>query len=279
MTDIQLPKTDFVLLSIPEPHILLVTINREKQYNALNVAANWELHHLFNWAEEQDSIWCIIITGSGSKAFCTGMDLVSAHESKKKDTSSFGTTDLPPTGFGGISNRRNSRKPIIAAVNGFALGGGMEMVVSCNIVVATEKSKFGLPEVKQGVVIAAGGLARLARSVSYQVASELVLTGRFMDAKEANKHGLVNEIVSNDTNVVDVALQWAKKITANSPDAVFLTKQGLLLSLERASVTDATDEWLQTPEAKAWREGYNLGEGLKAFSEKRKPQWKIPSKL
>ncbi|CEJ00772.1 hypothetical protein RMCBS344292_14819 [Rhizopus microsporus] len=198
---------------------------------------------------------------------------------RKKDTSSFGTTDLPPTGFGGISNRRKSRKPIIAAVNGFALGGGMEMVVSCNIVVATEKSKFGLPEVKQGVVIAAGGLARLARSVSYQVASELVLTGRFMDAKEANKHGLVNEIVSNDTNIVDAALQWAKKITANSPDAVFLTKQGLLLSLELASVTDATDEWLQTPEAKAWREGYNLGEGLKAFSEKRKPQWKIPSKL
>ncbi|RCI04885.1 hypothetical protein CU098_013333, partial [Rhizopus stolonifer] len=173
---IQLPKTEYTLLSFPEPHVLLITINRQKQYNALNAAANWELHHVFNWAEQEDSIWCIIITGAGNKAFCTGMDLVSAHEARENDKSSVGGSAMPPTGFGGLSNRRMSRKPVIAAVNGFALGGGMEMVCACNMVIATEKSQFGLPEVKQGVVIAAGGLARLARSVSYQVASELVLT-------------------------------------------------------------------------------------------------------
>lgn len=142
------------------------------------------------------------------------MDLVSAHNARENDKQNIGGGLLPPSGFGGLSNRRSSRKPVIAAVNGFALGGGMEMVVSCNIVVATEKSQFGLPEVKQGVVIAAGGLARLARSVSYQVASELVLTGRFMKVQEAKQYGLVNEIVPNDADVVKAALAWAKQITA-----------------------------------------------------------------
>lgn len=142
------------------------------------------------------------------------MDLVSAHEARDQGSKNMGGATLPPSGFGGISNRRSSRKPLIAAVNGYALGGGMEMVVACNIVVATEKSQFGLPEVKQGVVIAAGGLARLARSVSYQIASELVLTGRFMKADEAKTHGLVNEIIPNDANVVDAAIGWAKQITA-----------------------------------------------------------------
>lgn len=160
------------------------------------------------------SFYAIKITGAGGKAFCTGMDLVSAHHARESDKNALGGGALPPTGFGGLSNRRTSKKPVIAAVNGFALGGGMEMVASCNIVVATEKSQFGLPEVKQGVVIAAGGLARVARSVSYQVASELVLTGRFIKADEAKSHGLVNEIIPNDKNVVDAALIWANRITA-----------------------------------------------------------------
>ncbi|KAG2215090.1 hypothetical protein INT46_002922 [Mucor plumbeus] len=278
-SSIQFPKTEFTILSTPEPHVLLITINRQKQYNALHSGANWELHHVINWAEEEESIWCIIITGAGGKAFCTGMDLVNAHHARADDKQSLGGSTLPPSGFGGLSNRRSSRKPVIAAVNGFALGGGMEMVVSCNIVVATEKSKFGLPEAKQGVVIAAGGLARLARSVSYQVASELVLTGRFMQAAEAKQYGLVNEIIPNDANVVDTAITWAKQITANSPDAVFLTKQGLLLALERASMTDATTEWMESPEAAVWRDGDNLTEGLMAFAQKRKAQWKNPASL
>ncbi|KAI8982055.1 ClpP/crotonase-like domain-containing protein [Mycotypha africana] len=274
---VQLPKTQHTILSVPEPHVLLITINRPKQLNALNPAANWELHHLINWAEEEESIWCLVITGVGDKAFCTGMDLVNAHQERESDpNNSLGESTLPPSGFGGISNRRRSRKPIIAAVNGYALGGGMEMVVACNIVVASEHAQFGLPEVRRGVVIAAGGLARLARSVSYQVASELVLTGRFLKAQEAKQLGLVNEVVpgKEPKDVVDVALSYAKQITANSPDAVFLTKQGLLLALERASMTDATEEWMRSPEADAWRLGDNLSEGLMAFAQRRKPRWK-----
>lgn len=143
------------------------------------------------------------------------MDLVNVVDSKVgDDKQSFKVGDLPPSGFAGMANRRSSRKPVIAAVNGYALGGGMEILVACNIVVATEKSKFGFPEVKRGVVVAAGGLSRLARSVSYQIASELVLTGRIFNAEEAKSYGLINEIIPNDASAVDAAISWAKIITA-----------------------------------------------------------------
>lgn len=142
------------------------------------------------------------------------MDLVSVADDKKENEATVNLTTMPPTGFAGIANRRTYRKPVIAAVNGYALGGGMEILVACNIVVATEKSKFGFPEVKRGVVIAAGGLARLARSVSYQIASELVLTGRLFSPQEAKSYGLVNEVISNQSNVVDAAMVYARQITA-----------------------------------------------------------------
>lgn len=152
------------------------------------------------------------MTGCGDKSFCAGMDLVSVADKKQEDSVIMG--NMPPTGFAGIANRRSYRKPVIAAVNGYALGGGMEILVACNIVIATEKSKFGFPEVKRGVVIAAGGLSRLARSVSYQIASELVLTGRIFNAQEAKSYGLVNELIQDDANVVDAAMVYAKQITA-----------------------------------------------------------------
>ncbi|KAF7723089.1 hypothetical protein EC973_002373 [Apophysomyces ossiformis] len=276
---IQLPITQYSLLSIPEPHVLLITFNRPKQLNALSVEANWEIHRVIEWAEAQDTIWCIIVTGQGQQAFCTGMDLISAQRSSNSAGGNLLTSvNLPPTGFAGISNRSiQARKPIIAAVNGYALGGGTEIILACDIVVATKRSTFGLPEVKRGVVIAAGGLARLARSVSYQLASELALTGRFFSADEAKAYGLVNEVIPSEDNVVEAALVWARKIIANSPDAVFLTKQGLSFALERDSMTGATAEWLQSDEAKAWSKGENLAEGLLAFASKRKPQWKNPS--
>ncbi|KAG0170337.1 hypothetical protein DFQ28_010678 [Apophysomyces sp. BC1034] len=285
---IELPNTQYVLLSIPESHILLITINRPKQLNALNVEANWEMYRVIEWAEAQDSIWCIIVskvesgkvTGTGKHAFCTGMDLVSALHARDSAASGGVMTgvNLPPTGFAGISNRGvGVRKPIIAAVNGYALGGGTEITLGCDLVVATKRSTFGLPEVKQGVVVAAGGLARLARAVSYQVASELLLTGRFFSADEAKAYGLVNEVIPADDDVVEAALVWARKIIANSPDAVFLSKQGLSFALERESMTGATTEWMQSDDAQAWREGDNLAEGLRAFANKRKPQWKNPA--
>ncbi|CAO3628695.1 unnamed protein product [Cunninghamella blakesleeana] len=267
---VTLPTYNTILVSLPIPHVLLITINRPKQYNSLNPEANEEMEKVIDWAEAEDSI-------CGDKAFCTGMDLVNAHKDCSGGNQNSLLSSKPNhSGFGGISNRNNARKPVIAAVNGYALGGGTEMILACDIVVATQKSKFGLPEVKQGVVIACGGLARVARSLPYQVAAEMVLTGRFIDAEEGHRYGLVNKVIPNDQNVVDAALEYAKTIIQNSPDAVMFTKQGLLLALERDSITAATKDWLDSEEAKAWRGGENLTIGLHAFANKQKPQYKNP---
>ncbi|KAI9266847.1 ClpP/crotonase-like domain-containing protein [Phascolomyces articulosus] len=275
----QLPSAEFFLLTIPEPHILLITINRPKQFNALNPEANFEMSRILDWAEDTDEIWCIIVS-TGGKAFCAGMDLVNWNKDRSNGKNNQGSGEtMPPTGFGGLSNRGLARKPIIAAVDGYALGGGSEMVLACNIVVATKRSKFGLPEVKRGVTIAAGGLARLARAVSYQVVSEIALTGRHLTAEEFKKYDLVNEVVENDVDIVQAALVWARKIIANSPDAVFITKFGIMLAMERASMEGATNEWMASEEAITWRGGENLAEGLDAFANKRAPQWKNPAPL
>ncbi|KAI9497396.1 ClpP/crotonase-like domain-containing protein [Zychaea mexicana] len=276
----QLPSTQFLLLSIPEPHVLLITINRPKQFNALNPEANFEMSKVLDWAEDTDDIWCIIITGTGGKAFCAGMDLVNWNKDRSSGNNNQGSGEtMPPTGFGGLSNRGLARKPVIAAVDGYALGGGTEMVLACNIVVATKKSKFGLPEVKRGVTIAAGGLARLARAVSYQVVSEIALTGRHITADEFKKYDLCNEVVEDGTDIVQAALGWARKIVSNSPDAVFITKFGIMLAMERASMEQSTNEWMASEEAVAWRNGENLAEGLAAFASKRAPNWKNPAPL
>ncbi|CDS13834.1 hypothetical protein LRAMOSA06008 [Lichtheimia ramosa] len=279
----QLPNSKYFLLTVPEPHILLLTINRPKQLNSLNPEANREMDSLLDWAEENDDIWCIILTGAGNRAFCTGMDLVSMNsERSSSDAGEEGGMSpeslLPENGFGGLANRRLARKPIIAAVNGYALGGGTELTLACNIVVATKNSIFGLPEVKQGVVVAGGALARLARAVSYQVASEITLTGRQYSADEFKNYGLVNQVVDNDVNVVDAAMIWARKIVANSPDALFVTKYGILLALDQGSLVGATSKWLASEEAAAWRNGDNLSEGLAAFATKRKPVWTNPTR-
>ncbi|KAI8096166.1 ClpP/crotonase-like domain-containing protein [Halteromyces radiatus] len=275
-----LPQVKNLLLTIPIPHVLLITINRPKNFNSLNPETNWEMHRVVDWAEENDSIWCIIITGKGDKAFCAGFDLVSGHQHREenKANNTVGGEKVP-SGFGGVSLRKQARKPVISAVNGYSLGGGTEICLASDIVVATERSKFGLPEVKQGLTAASGGVMRICRSLPYQVAAELLLTGRFFDAQEAYSYGLVNKVIPNNADVVEAALDYAKIITQNSPDAVMLTKQGLLLALERASVTDATDEWLASEEADAWRAGENMTIGLRAFANKQKPQYQNPAKI
>ncbi|KAG2186879.1 hypothetical protein INT44_003106 [Umbelopsis vinacea] len=277
---IELPKVEHCILSIPEPHILLVTINRPKQFNALHLEANQELGRVFDWAEDNQEIWCSVITGTGGKSFCAGMDLKSANQAQQSSTpgnkNSMSGGEMPASGFGGLSKRNQARKPVIAAVNGFALGGGTEIVLACDIVVATEKSIFGLPEVKRGVIAAMGGIARVVRIIGYQRACEMALTGRHLSAHEAKNFGFVNEVISNDQDVVAAGLKWAKQITANSPDAVFVTKRGLLLALERDSLTKAANELMDTEEAQNWTSGQNLSEGLQAFVEKRSPNWTNP---
>ena len=188
---------------------------------------------------------------------------------------------MPTSGFAGLA-RRKGKKPVIAAVNGICLGGGSEIIINSDMVIASSRAVFGLPEVKRGVVALAGALPRLVRTVGKQRAMEMALTGRMVSAVEAERWGLVNEVVeigkdlSEDdgcATLVKRAVAVAGVIAENSPDAVLVSREGIKLGWEGIGADEATtmlnDTWV-----KRLYEGENIKEGLLAFVEKRKPVWK-----
>ena len=270
------PSVVDTITSIPVPHVLLVTLNRPKQLNAIHVQQHKELTHLFEWFDAEPSLRCAVITGSG-RAFCAGADLTEWNNNSKdgkKDSSQIFTT----AGFGGLSNRKG-KKPVIAAVNGLCLGGGMEMVINCDMVVAgTRGVKFGTPEVKRGVVALAGALPRLIRTVGKQRASEMALLGRMYGPQEMKEWGLVNFVVSTDeakdgAAVVAEALRLAQEIAANSPDSVITSREGLTLGWEAMGPATST-ELLGKGLYGRIDGAENMKEGLASFVEKREPRWK-----
>ncbi|KAM0542962.1 hypothetical protein ACHAPJ_012568 [Fusarium lateritium] len=180
--------------------------------------------------------------------------------------------NLPTNGFGGLS-LRNGKKPVIAAVNGPAHGGGCEMAINCDMVIASSTATFCLPEVKRGVTALAGALPRIVKTAGRQRAAELALTGRAVTAQEFMQWGICNFVVDSDQSVVDKALEYAKMISGASPDAVMVTREGLKLGWEALGVTDASrifqDGW-----GSRIYEGSNMQEGLDAYTEKREPRWK-----
>lgn len=192
---------------------------------------------------------------------------------------------MPPSGFGGLSQRRG-KKPVIAAVNGAALGGGCEVVVNCDIVLASAGATFALPEVKRGVVAIAGALPRLVRTVGRQRAMEMALTGREVPAEEARAWGLVNELSATGGDgegvkggVVELAVKWAGVIGANSPDSVVVSKAGVELGWDGIGAEEASKQVVR--EGGLWKQmegAENMREGVKAFVEKRGPRW-VGSKL
>ncbi|PYH47537.1 enoyl-CoA hydratase/isomerase family protein [Aspergillus saccharolyticus JOP 1030-1] len=289
MTSDRPPTAKHASLSFPLPHILLVTLNRPRELNCINSQGHAELDAIWRWMDENPALRVGVLTGAG-KAFCAGADLkewlstttttttnTTPQTHKPKDTPT-----TPPTGFGGLS-RRTGKKPIILAVNGLCLGGGSEMAVNADLVIASERAYFGFPEVARGVVAWAGALPRLVRTVGRQRALEMVLTGRKVSAAEALRWGLVNEVVPMDAegeperDVVHRALEVAGRIAANSPDAVMVSRAGVNLGWEGTGADEATvklmEDWMDKLNA-----GENIKEGLRAFVEKRHPKW-LDSKL
>jgi enoyl-CoA hydratase/carnithine racemase len=204
---------------------------------------------------------------------------------------------MPTSGFGGLA-RRKGKKPVICAVNGLCFGGGTEMIVNADIVIASSRTVFGLPEVKRGVVALAGALPRLVRTVGKQRAMEMVLTGRNVSAEEAERWGLVNSVVDVGSIVgsivgggkkgqevdeavskvvVGKALEVAGAIAGNSPDSVLVSREGVKLGWEGIGADEATSMLSETW-VKRLNEGENIKEGLRAFVEKRGPVW-VDSKL
>ncbi|OJJ01216.1 hypothetical protein ASPVEDRAFT_129329 [Aspergillus versicolor CBS 583.65] len=260
------PTLQYSKLTFPTPHILLVTLSRPKDLNCINSTGNAELHAVWEWMDEEPSVRVGIITGEG-RAFCAGADLKEWNNSAQ---SSKPRAPMPRSGFGGLS-RRTGKKPIIAAVNGLALGGGCEMITNTDIVISSEKAFFGFPEVQRGVVAWAGALPRIVRTVGKQRAMEMVLTGRRVEAREAEKWGFVNEVVGSE-KVVERAVEVAAQIAENSPDAVIVSREGVKMGWEGVGAEEGTRLIIESWEKKL-NAGDNIKEGLRAFVEKRKPQW------
>ncbi|KAF9011428.1 enoyl-CoA hydratase [Cyathus striatus] len=236
--------SDELLVAFPEAHVLLLTLNRPASLNALTPRMSQDLKALLDWFEEEPELWVVIVTGSG-RAFCAGADL-KAWNKKQQSGNTTEQEDVVASvhGFASIS-RRQSIKPIIAAVHGGAYGGGVELVLNCDLVLASRDAKFALPEVKRGVVATQGGIPRLARIAGHQLASELLLLGKTISADEAHsRFGFVNAVVSSAEEVVPAALDVARQIIANSPDSVQCTKKGLLLSQRHGfEETVSTHAW------------------------------------
>jgi crotonobetainyl-CoA hydratase len=242
--------------------LALITLNRPEVMNALHPPCHEELDRIFNdFAADSDS-WVAILTGAGDKAFSAGNDL--------KWTTQHGVPKLPKAGFGAITRRFDLVKPVIAAVNGFALGGGFEIALACDIVIAADTARFGLPEPRVGLIAGAGGIHRLSRQIPLKQAMGMLLTGRIVSADEGYRLGFVNEVVPA-VELLQAAERWASEILECSPLLVQLTKEsahaGLGLPVEEAMARD-WDERL--PRLLA---SQDYVEGPKAFSERRKPVW------
>lgn len=277
------PTVPNTLVTFPTPQILLVTLNRPKQLNAIPTTSHRLFDALWRWYDAQPTLRCAILTGTG-RAFCAGADLKQWSVRNENALSGLappaeetGTKMGVQSGFAGLSNR-GGKKPVIAAVNGLCLGGGMEVALNCDMILAAEDARFGLPEVKRGVIALAGALPRLVRTVGKQRAAEMALLGRHYTAAEMERWGLVNKVVATGKGaekgeVLEEALRWAGEIAENSPDSVIVSREGLKLGWEPLGVEVAT-EMLERGMYGRMDKGENMVEGVVAFVEKRKPAWR-----
>jgi enoyl-CoA hydratase/carnithine racemase len=248
-----------------DDHICTITINRPEVMNALHRPANLELDQAFNDFASDPDLWIAIITGAGDRAFSAGNDL--KYQAEGHDTTQ------PPGGFGGLTARFGLTKPVVAAVNGIAMGGGFEIALACDLIIATENAVFALPEPKVGLAAAAGGLLRLPRQIPLKQAMGMILTGRRVTAAEGAALGFVNEVVKPGEALAG-AVRWARQILDGSPMSIRASKDLVARGLDADSLEAAYREQKTYPAVKALYESEDRVEGPKAFAEKRKPQWK-----
>ena len=252
-----------------EGRLMIATINRPEVYNALHPMGNQELSDSFDTFAADPDLWVAIITGTGDKAFCTGNDL-KYHAELRARTGE--RPQHPPKGFGGLTSRFGMDKPVIAAVNGMAMGGGFEIALACDIVLASDRAVFALPEPRVGLAAGAGGLQRLSRMIPLKHAMGMMLTGRRVGAEEGYRLGIVTAVVPHERLMAE-ARRWAGEILECSPMSIRATKQVVMRSLAVPALESAMRN-LEYPAYADMARSEDAIEGPLAFAEKRKPAWK-----
>lgn len=240
--------------------VVTLTLERIERHNALPPEAHHALADAFDLLAADEGVRVVILTGAGNKAFCAGYDLATGED-----------MEISAKGFGGLTFRTDFPHPIIAAVNGIAMGGGFEMALACDIILAANTATFALPEPKVGWVALGGGIQRLPRAIGEKRASAMILTGRTVDAAEGMRLGFVNEVIE-PACLMDRAREVAAEIVACAPLAVRLSKAAIHISGNSSDLSVALDP-ATYPGLDALFDSDDAAEGLRAFAERRRPVW------
>jgi enoyl-CoA hydratase/carnithine racemase len=249
-------------------HVYTITLNRPEVMNAINKAMHAELQVAFDaFAADTDARLCVI-TGEGERAFCAGSDLKSAAKA-----SDIATGGYPRSGYAGLIERFDLDKPIIAAVNGVALGGGFELALACDLIIASENARFGLPEPLVGAIALGGGLHRLPRQIGLKQAMAMILTAQPVSAQEGLRLGFVNEVVPQ-VQLAAAVQRWCEQILKCAPLAIRASKQTVMQGLDEPSLAEALRQQHSYATYKLWRGAEDTREGPRAFAEKRPPKWR-----
>jgi acetyl-CoA C-acetyltransferase len=249
--------------------VTLVIIDRAEAMNALHPMANEELAEVFDDFQADPEQWVAILTGAGDKAFSAGNDLKYTAEVMARGE----RVSTPVTGFAGLTSRWTLTKPVIAAVNGVAMGGGFEIALACDVILASDNAVFALPEPKVGLAALAGGLHRLPRQIGLKRAMGLILTARRVSAAQGQALGFVNEVTS-PAELLPAARRWAQDMLACSPMSIRASKEIVMTGLEESSLRVALEAQVNSPALRALFASDDVREGPLAFAQKRAPQWK-----
>ena len=263
------PDPEFFLYETPKEHVARITINRPQVRNAVHPPAHKEWSDLLDAVEADDDIWVIIITGAGDKAFCAGRDLKHMAASRASGAEAMSADQALMQATTRFIERFDMSKPVIAQVNGHAFGGGFEVVLACDLVVAADHVSFGLPEPRRGIYAGGGGVHRLPRQIPLKIAMEHLLTGNPMPAIRALELGLVNRVVPYHEleSAVD---ELEGDILLNAPMSVRATKQAAMSGLHMRLADAHRGTY---PDVVAMQHSDDAREGPLAFAEKREPRW------
>ena len=251
---------------VVEKHVARVTIDRPERMNSVDESTWQQLEQTWQKIEQDPDIRVVVLTGAGERAFCAGADLKAGGDEK---TGLEYWESARPGGFGGLTLRRSLHVPVIARVNGVAVGGGFELVLGCDIVIAAENASFGLPEAKVGRMPLDGGMVMLPRLIPEKIAMGMLLTGRRISPAEAKEYGLVNEVVPPAE--LDTAVdRWVEQILECAPLSVKAIKESVKQTLD---LPPREAQMLRLPALIAALKSDDADEGPRAFQEKRKPKW------